>query len=191
VGADRWPPCQAYSVAGRARNKGVNGYRPDRDQRQYLYAEYLHIIADRWPAVFVMENVKGLLSAKLRNLPLFDFIRDDLSAPAKALGRRSINGRAHRYTIYSLSPNGGLFDDAGLEDFVVQAERHGVPQARHRVILLGVRDDLVASSIPLRRLLPAVEEVPVRSVLDGTPPRQERTQVRTASLHGSSASRCT
>ena len=37
-----------------------------------------------------------------------------------------------------------MLDDAALQDFVVQSERHGVPQARHRVILLGVRDDLSA-----------------------------------------------
>jgi DNA (cytosine-5)-methyltransferase 1 len=65
------PPCQAYSVVGRSRNKGVEGYRPDHDERQYLYAEYLDIIANHWPAIFVMENVKGLLSAKLRGLTLF------------------------------------------------------------------------------------------------------------------------
>ena len=37
------PPCQAYSVAGRSRNKGVEGYQPDKDMRQYLYAEYLEM----------------------------------------------------------------------------------------------------------------------------------------------------
>jgi DNA (cytosine-5)-methyltransferase 1 len=163
------PPCQAYSIAGRSRNKGVEGYRPDRDRRQYLYAEYLEIIADHWPAIFVMENVKGLLSAKLRNHSVFDFIHEDLSAPARALHRRASNGRAHRYTIFSVAPNGGLFEDVGVHDFVVQAERHGVPQARHRVILLGVRDDLTSGSFSWRRLLPTLNEIPVQCVLDGMP----------------------
>jgi DNA (cytosine-5)-methyltransferase 1 len=65
--ADPWvliggPPCQAYSSAGRSRNKSKKGYVPEHDGRQYLYREYLQIIADHRPAVFVMENVKVLLA---------------------------------------------------------------------------------------------------------------------------------
>ncbi len=136
------PPCQAYSVAGRSRNKGVDGYRPDRDERQYLYTEYLEIIGEHWPAVFVMENVKGLLSATLRDHRMFELIRDDLASPARVVRRRSGNGRNYGYTILSVSARGKLFDERDVNDFVVQAERHGIPQARHRVILLGIRDDL-------------------------------------------------
>ncbi len=136
------PPCQAYSVAGRSRNKGVDGYRPDRDERQYLYTEYLEIIGEHWPAVFVMENVKGLLSATLRDHRMFELIRDDLASPARVVRRRSGNGRNYGYTILSVSASGKLFDERDVNDFVVQAERHGIPQARHRVILLGIRDDL-------------------------------------------------
>lgn len=71
------PPCQAYSVVGRSRNKGVKGYCPDHDERQYLYTQYLDIIANHWPAIFVLENVKGLLSAKLRGERMFELIRED------------------------------------------------------------------------------------------------------------------
>jgi len=66
------PPCQAYSIAGRSRNKGIETYDPDRDSKQTLYVEYLQIIADHRPAVFVMENVKGLLSATLSAKRVFD-----------------------------------------------------------------------------------------------------------------------
>src|SRR5581483_11983000 len=34
------PPCQAYSVVGRARNKGKDNYRPERDHRHFLYRQY-------------------------------------------------------------------------------------------------------------------------------------------------------
>lgn len=54
------PPCQAYSIAGRSRNKGKEDYKPEEDKRHRLYIEYLKIIAEHWPAVFVMENVPGL-----------------------------------------------------------------------------------------------------------------------------------
>ena len=59
------PPCQAYSLVGRARNQGVAGYRPEDDHRHFLYREYLRIVRDFQPSVFVMENVKGILSSKV------------------------------------------------------------------------------------------------------------------------------
>jgi len=64
AGADAWvliggPPCQAYSIAGRSRNRGVTGYRLERDERHHLYGEYLAIVADLWPPVFVVETVQG------------------------------------------------------------------------------------------------------------------------------------
>ena len=66
-GAKEWlliggPPCQAYSLAGRARNKGVVGYDAQEDSRHFLYHEYLRILATFKPSVFVMENVKGILT---------------------------------------------------------------------------------------------------------------------------------
>jgi DNA (cytosine-5)-methyltransferase 1 len=145
------PPCQAYSLAGRSRNKGVSGYDPCKDQRQTLYVEYLQILADHAPPVFVMENVKGLLSASLENRRMFDRIREDLADPARALrreGRRSARSSI-RYSILPLAPQEGIPPGLGLgtdatspSDFLVRAERYGIPQARHRVILLGIREDL-------------------------------------------------
>jgi len=70
--ADTWaliggPPCQAYSNAGRSRNKGKEGYVPEDDGRQYLYKEYLQIIADRRPVVFVMENAPMFVFENVRD----------------------------------------------------------------------------------------------------------------------------
>jgi len=64
AGAEAWvliggPPCQAYSIAGRSRNRGIRGYRIENDGRHRLWEEYLRIVADLRPPVFVMENVKG------------------------------------------------------------------------------------------------------------------------------------
>ena len=58
------PPCQAYSLAGRSRMKGMKKYR--KDKRHFLYKAYLRILAEHRPAVFVLENVKGLLSSRVR-----------------------------------------------------------------------------------------------------------------------------
>jgi len=75
------PPCQAYSVAGRSRYKGVKGYRPEKDHRHFLYQEYLGILCRHWPPVFVMENVKGLISSRVNGDFIFNKIVDDLTDP--------------------------------------------------------------------------------------------------------------
>jgi DNA (cytosine-5)-methyltransferase 1 len=145
------PPCQAYSLAGRSRNKGIADYRPELDHRQTLYVEYLQILADHAPPVFVMENVKGLLSAQLESQRLFSRIVEDLSNPARALSRenRTSPGSQPRYTVQAIAaPSSG--SDADPSDFVVRAELFGIPQRRHRVILIGVRDDVRRSVEPLR-----------------------------------------
>lgn len=151
------PPCQAYSSVGRARMLGLPKKRGElkrdyerrleqrrlefeRDHRHFLYREYLKIIADHWPSVFVMENVKGILSAKIDGKRILPGILDDLRRPSFALGRGE--GK-HAYTLYSLvveAPENPL--DLDPNSLLIEAERFGVPQTRHRVIILGVRGDL-------------------------------------------------
>jgi DNA (cytosine-5)-methyltransferase 1 len=173
-GSDNWvliggPPCQAYSLAGRSRNKGVNGYKFEEDHRSTLYVEYLQFIADHWPTVFVMENVKGLLSSKRESEPMFQRILDDLGDPRRAIRRAKRpmrqNGRAHRYRLLALSPT-SLFESNDHRDFLIRAENHGIPQARHRVIIIGVRDD-VGRALPR---LPVAHRVTVEDVLADLPP---------------------
>lgn len=133
------PPCQAYSLVGRSRNRGISG----EDHRVFLYREYLRIIAVHHPAVFVMENVKGLLSAKLDGNRIFEWIKNDLRNPARVFPGRD----APAYRIYSFvkSPVRFVGDEPVYnkdEDFLIKTEKFGVPQNRHRVILLGIREDL-------------------------------------------------
>jgi DNA (cytosine-5)-methyltransferase 1 len=93
-----------------------------------------------------MENVKGLLSAQLDNERIFHRIVEDLRSPVTALTRegRSAHGRrSGDYRIFSLVER-RMFENGDLQGSVIEAERYGIPQARHRVILLGVRDDLGA-----------------------------------------------
>ncbi len=163
------PPCQAYSLAGRSRNKGIAGYSADEDKRQFLYEEYLAIIADHWPAVFVMENVKGLLSATLLEQRMFERIHKDLSNPSGAVKRRAPSDRRHTYTIVSVSDQGDLLDGVDVGRFVVHAEDYGIPQARHRVILMGVRDDLVLPDNDAACRLQGCGQTPIQKVLDKLP----------------------
>jgi DNA (cytosine-5)-methyltransferase 1 len=150
------PPCQAYSLAGRSRNLGNPEYNARKDVRQKLYVEYLQILADHRPAVFVMENVKGLLSAKLGKTGLFHRILDDLRDPAAAIrreNRSALIDSASGYRIWSLVER-QMFDNGTVEGSVIRSEKYGIPQARHRVILLGIRDDI---SVTPGVLKPATE----------------------------------
>ena len=134
-GNDPWvllggPPCQAYSNIRRWTYRTENGFDLSDDHRAHLYKEYLRVLSKFGPSVFVMENVKGLLSS-----PFFNRIIDDLTA---------IKFGGESYLIYSLTLPPERTNLA--RDYVVQAEKYGVPQARHRVILLGVRSDI--SKVP-------------------------------------------
>lgn len=133
------PPCQAYSVVGRSRNKGEEKYVAEKDHRHFLYKEYLHVIAEFQPAVFVMENVKGILSSKVGDGRIFQRIMTDLKRPGVADGS-SIPLE------YVLVPLAGGKPSTGTEpepaDFILKAEEFGIPQARHRVIILGIRKDV-------------------------------------------------
>lgn len=138
------PPCQAYSLVGRARNRGVVGYRAEKDKRHFLYTEYLKVLSCMRPEVFVMENVKGILSSKVGDQLIFPRLLEDLRCPNAALGKRAI--KHGRYRIYSLvtGQEVGETDATGTE-CIIRSENYGVPQTRHRVILLGVREDIAES----------------------------------------------
>ena len=148
------PPCQAYSLAGRARRANDKTFH--KDEKHFLYQEYLRIIRVHRPTIFVMENVKGLLSSQHSGNPMFDRIIADLSMPAEGL----------EYEIRSFIKAG---DGESLEpvDYVIPSERYGIPQNRHRVILLGVRKD---AGLPRHQLLtPVPKPVTVRQTIDDLP----------------------
>ena len=148
------PPCQAYSLAGRSRRARDNDFH--RDEKHFLYKEYLRIIQVHRPTLFVMENVKGLLSSKHAGHPMFERIIADLSMPTDGL----------EYDIRSFTKRG---EGGSLEpaDYLILSERYGIPQNRHRVILLGVRKGL---GIPQHNLLtPVSPPVTVGHAIDDLP----------------------
>ncbi len=169
-GHDKWvliggPPCQAYSLAGRARNKGVEGYDPAGDNRHFLYREYLKILGTFHPSVFVMENVKGLLSSRPEGSLIFDQIQKDLANPAEALGKDQAHrvSKRYRYRLFSLSAE----NIGGPQRFILRSELYGVPQARHRVIIVGVREDITGLAPTQLHRVPALS---VKDVIGDLPP---------------------
>lgn len=165
------PPCQAYSLAGRSRR--ANDVHFEEDEKHFLYKEYLHILEEFAPPIFVMENVKGLLSSTHGGQGMFARIIKDLREPSENL----------EYDIHSLTVDKDV-DKLLPRDFVIQAERFGVPQKRHRIILVGVRKGYFDDGIRLGKLLP-VEEVTVGDALLGLP--SIRSKISPASLDSDEA----
>lgn len=156
------PPCQAYSVVGRARMKN-HKKNFETDERHFLYQHYLRLVAHLQPSIFIMENVKGMLTASVDGERIFEKILNDLENPGeavKALDQKERAPTRYQYDIYSLVQKQEVErDETGKhvkplkpQDYIIHSERYGIPQRRHRVILMGIRKDLDPEiSIALKR----------------------------------------
>jgi len=197
------PPCQVYSVIGRAVRTGAGSNFSNEesrtqhrrkleeafaeDHRHTLYRRYLEIVAIHQPAIFIMENVTGILSARLpvgrgrggglQYDSVFEHIMADLRDPSKALRKdKSIaqlqklsrKNSEVRYRLMSFTkpcgPAGECDDPA---DFLISCEKYGIPQTRRRMIILGVREDY--DTRELQRISEWGHEAPAKVVLDGLP----------------------
>ncbi len=168
------PPCQAYSLVGRSRVGGISV----EDHRVYLYQEYLRIIAKHQPAVFVMENVKGLLSAKLNGDSIFEKILKDLQDPASVFKLT----HSKKYRIFSFVKD-KVSDNT---DFLIKSEFYGIPQKRHRVILLGIREDL--KIIP--ETLAVKNQLSLESVISNLPKIRSRLNRQFISSESVNGKKC-
>ncbi len=161
------PPCQAYSVIGRSRNGGLD----PKDPRVYLYREYYRILAVHSPAIFIMENVRGLLSAKVEDQHIFKQILNDLANPVCAYNTLNHDKPLKKdlpclpcYETYSFITNSPK-KKGNYSKYIIKAEDYGVPQTRHRVIVLGIRQDIDLTP----GLINLGEHVPVKKILSGLP----------------------
>lgn len=112
------PPCQPFSTAGK--RLGIN------DPRGSLFMDFIRMIDYIRPRFFIMENVKGIMSLPLKQVPVAD--RDENDSEQK-LGTvldvilAEFNKLGYK-TVY------GILD----------AVNYGVPQFRERFVLIGSRD---------------------------------------------------
>ncbi|MEP7364880.1 MAG: DNA cytosine methyltransferase [Acidobacteriota bacterium] len=160
------PPCQAYSVIGRARNRGIDADDPN----VYLYREYLRILAEHAPPVFIMENVKGLLSSRVAGKAIFSELLAHLQNPRAAIAGAATDGP--EYEVHSLVAQPRAWRMSGApeydpSDFVIKCEEYGIPQMRHRVILLGVKRDFAQTQSD--RLRRSSKRIAAAQVLRGLP----------------------
>lgn len=161
------PPCQAYSLVGRSRMQNHDGLV--HDDRHFLYKQYLEIIEKHGPAIFVMENVKGLNTARVAGERILPKILHDL-----------MNAGAG-YDLYSLGGGGdSLLPGEVVSDFLIRAEKFGVPQSRHRVIIVGVRKGFSAKPLALTEK----SEVNVFEAISDLPPLLGLDSARERSSYG-------
>ena len=108
------PPCQAYSIHGRATDK--NSMQDD--YRNYLFESFVEVVKAFKPEIFVFENVAGILSAKPGGIHVTHRIYEAFTAAG--------------YEIRTPS---------ALKESLYNAVDFGVPQNRPRVIILGIKKD--------------------------------------------------
>jgi DNA (cytosine-5)-methyltransferase 1 len=106
------PPCQAYSIAGRAQDK--NSMKDD--YRNYLFESFVKVVDEFKPEVFVFENVPGLLSAMPGGKPVAERIYEAFNEVGYEIRKPEL-----------------------LNKSVYTASELGVPQKRNRVIIIGVK----------------------------------------------------
>lgn len=116
------PPCQPFSPAGKRQSL--------RDPRAAPLMEFIRVIREARPKVFVMEEVPGILSARIKHVPIRERVRRPLSPEEEP-------GSAWRVVIEELEKTGYI-----IAWKVLNAADYGTPQERERVIVIGVRPDL-------------------------------------------------
>lgn len=116
-------PCQGFTIANLDRSMN--------DSRNFLYLQLLKGISVKQPPYFLLENVKGL--ENMEGGKILPMIMDDLEA-AGTKKSKLFPGSSCGYTV---SYN------------VLNALYFGVPENRERVIILGIRNDVLETS-PLK-----------------------------------------
>ena len=120
------PPCQPFSLSGK--QKGLSDFRAN------TIVRYLSLVEEIHPKFFIMENVRGLLSAKLQVVPEefseYEEIKDEEGSVLYFL--------KNEFEKYGYTISFALFNSAN----------YGVPQKRERMIIFGHRGK---ERIPLPR----------------------------------------
>ena len=112
------PPCQAYSIAGRVRDK--NGMQDD--YRNFLFESYVKMVDYYKPKAFVFENVEGIISARPGGVSIIKRVK-----------------QAFEHIGYEITDNlreNALFDTS----------YYNVPQKRKRVIIFGMKKNKTSTN---------------------------------------------
>lgn len=133
------PPCQSYSTAGK---RGAID-----DPRGTLFFQYINVIQVAQPRFFIMENVRGLMSAAIKHRPLH--LREDEDRPLEP--DEELGSVFNRIILPTMEEELGYQVSFG----VLNSLDYGTAQDRRRLIILGSRDKELGSW-PDR---PAIEDI--------------------------------
>ena len=116
------PPCVAFSSVGL--RKGLD------DQRGQLFIETLEVIYTKKPKIFIIENVKGLITAN--------------------------GGKAIEYIESYINKNLKQYSISVIE---MNTKDYGVPQSRPRIFIVGILNQLCTAEIKTPRPIPMLFEL--------------------------------
>lgn len=117
------PPCQGFSIAGPTKDP--------KDPRNSLFKNYVHWVKVLQPKVFVMENVRGLLTGKNHE-------------GEKVIEIIKAAFRAINYTVVVWELN---------------AANYGVPQNRERIFIVGNKEGVDIAAPPITHYLPSEKKM--------------------------------
>ncbi len=115
-------PCQSFSTAGKRQSFSEN--------RGKAMLKFADLISEIQPKLFILENVKGLLSASLKHRPL-----KERGWGFPPLSENEKKGSALKYLL-------SKFNNYNITYKIINAAEYGVPQKRERVFIIGIREDL-------------------------------------------------
>lgn len=122
------PPCQGFSMAGARIRENKSSQFLD-DPRNYLFRNYFQVVQKVEPKFFIMENVPGMLSMK----------DGRIIEEIERLFSDETNFKNGRYYIFKK---------------ILNAADYGVPQERHRLIIIGskyrVDFELILEKVKIR-----------------------------------------
>jgi DNA (cytosine-5)-methyltransferase 1 len=119
------PACQPFSTAGV--RKSFN------EKRGMVLFEYIRVVREARPQFFVFENVTGFTNAALKHMSFYERIKKK----ENEIEQQSRLGTVFKYALQKLEETGYT-----ISYNVLNAADYGVPQNRHRLIIIGSRDGI-------------------------------------------------
>lgn len=133
------PPCQAYSLVGRARDPDSMKH----DKRNFLYAHYLKMLETIQPDFFVFENVPGLLTAEVGGQEMFSRMIDDFKSITPP---------------YEIAPS---FDEyyKNPRNYILDSSNYGIPQKRKRIVFIGYKKTILSKNADVSKVFQKILKI--------------------------------
>jgi DNA (cytosine-5)-methyltransferase 1 len=129
------PPCQPFSTAGKRQSM--------LDPRASPLREFIRFIKEAQPKCFVMEEVEGVLSARLKHVPIIERNEE------RTLSSDEQPGSAFKLIMEMLTET-----EYNISYNLVNSADYGAPQVRRRVIFIGLRNGEAALPRPTHTYTP-------------------------------------